>query len=143
VATPCKESELTPSWAPPAWGTFWADARVVAIVEAALQAAIPAGVDLDNGDAAAGADSRTDQRRAAMAGDVLASTGAGLDVQVLGHAAGDVGRPADVAARMGQGFREVEEIDPLRRGEVGEGDHAATSTVAGPRRRATSRAPLR
>src|ERR671932_2913958 len=83
-------------------------ARVVAVVEAPFEATITAGVDLGDLDRATGADGDADERRAVMVGAVLAATGAaagvgvqvkarlaaGLDVQVLGDAAGDVGRPA-------------------------------------------------
>ena len=39
-----------------------------------------------------------------MARDVEARLAAGLDIQVLGEAAGDVGGPANVATGMGEGL---------------------------------------
>ena len=107
-----------------------------------------AGVDLGDLDGAAGADGGADQRRAAMAGDVEARPAAGLDVQVLGDTAGDVGSPAGIATRMRQRLAEMQHVDAVRAGELGERDHAtevlealAWATVGqGPNRRSMARA---
>ena len=96
------------------------------MMQAALETAIAARVDLGNQDCAAGADGGADQRRAAMAGQVAARPAAGLDVQMLGDAARDVGRPANVAARMGQWLAEMQDVHAVGGGELGQRDHAAT-----------------
>ena len=67
-----------------------------------------------------------------MAGDVEARASAGLDVQVLGDAAGDVGGPTYVAARMGQRRGEVDDVHAVGAGQVGKRDHAASSVVGWP-----------
>jgi len=92
-----------------------------------LEAAIATGIDLGDLDCATSANSSADQRRAAMAGDVEARLPAGLDVQVLDHAAGDVGRPAHVAPRVSQRLGEVHDVDAVGRGQIGERDHIEAS----------------
>ena len=84
-----------------------ANARVVAIMEAPFESPISARVDMDDENNAATTDGCADERRAAVAGDMEARLAAGLDIQVLGHAAGDVSSPAHVAPRVGQGFAQM------------------------------------
>jgi hypothetical protein len=80
-------------------------------MEPPFEPAITARVDLGDEDGAAGTDSRAHERRAAVAGDVEARLAARRDVQVLGDAAGDIRRPADVAPCMSQGFAQVDDVD--------------------------------
>jgi hypothetical protein len=89
---------------------------MVAIVQSPFEAAIATWVDLGDPHGPAGADGRTHQRQAGVVSAVLAAARAaagisaqveaspdtGLNIQVLGHAAGDVGSPAHIAARMCQ-----------------------------------------
>jgi hypothetical protein len=96
-------------------------------MQAPFEPAIATWVDLGDQDGAAGTDGRADQRRAAMAGGVGARAAAGLDVQVLGHAAGEVAGPTDVAAGVGEGLGQVEHVDAFDGGQLGERDHAEAS----------------
>jgi hypothetical protein len=100
------------------------------MMQAPLEPTVATGVDQDDLDGATGAEGGTDQRRATMAGDMEAGAGAGLDIQVLGHAAGDVGRPAHVAARMRQRLAEVKDVHAVGGGQFGERDHATASVTA-------------
>jgi hypothetical protein len=104
-----------------------ADTRVMSVMQASFEPAIAARVELHHDDGAPTADRSTDQGRAAMARDVEARLAAGLDIQVLGDTAGDVGRPARIAARVSQRLGQMEDVHPGRGGELGEWDHAATS----------------
>jgi hypothetical protein len=101
---------------------------VVAVVQASFEPAVATRVDPGDRDRAAGADGRADQRRAVVAGDVEAGLAAHLDIQVLGHATGDVGRPAHVATGMRERLAQVQEVDAIRGGQLSQRDHAAAST---------------
>ena len=141
---PVKESELSPTLAPLA-AALDAHARVVAIVQPPFETAIATGVDLGDPDRTAAAESGADERRAGMMCAVLAAAGAaagvrvqvgarlaaGLDVQVLGHAAGEVEGPARIAMGMSQRRVDVQDVDAVGGGEVGERDHWCT--LRGPR----------
>jgi hypothetical protein len=65
-----------------------------------------------------------------MAGDVEAGPAAGLDVQVLGDATRDVGRPTYVPPRMSQRLRQMEDVHAVGGRQLGERDHAEASVWA-------------
>src|SRR5438067_11976033 len=66
-----------------------------------------------------------------MAGDVEARPAAGLDVQVLGDTAGDVGSPTNVAAGMSQGLGQVQDVHAVGGRQLDERDHAEASATFG------------
>jgi hypothetical protein len=58
---------------------------------------------------------------------VLAGRAAGLDIEVLGDTAGDIGSPARVAAGVNQRRVDVDDVHAVHRRQISERDHAEAS----------------